>query len=565
VNRSNSPRRVARTTATRPAATRPTATRRAVLAGAAALAPLAAGCQLGAGRPGGGSDDSAVPPRKGGTLTWAQWDANTDIDPATSSGASATEVLNNVLDTLVAMDADQKIYPLLAAKWWSENEGRKHTFTLRDDVKFHDGSTLNAGAVKRTLERILDPATKAAGVVPLMGPIDKIDSPDAKTVVVSFKEPYPNFLQNMWRPYFGILSPKQLDSLKPGDKVTAPVGSGPFKFANRSADGVITLEAFPDYAWGPETLKNRKAPYLQQIKFRTVTEAATRVATLESGEYLLIDELSEPDYARLKNDKRFRFADTPRRGLSLGFHVNVQKAPMDDKAVREAMNWAVDRKSIVERLFFGVHKVAVGPLSEGVWARLDELEKRFTFDPAKAKQVLDAGGWKPGAGGIREKGGQRLSVVLATFRSPWTEMAEAIQSQMRDVGIDLQVQKMERGPYLDFVRAYNHHLCASAGTDIDPDQLRIRFHSSNIKVSNFANLADPQLDALLVKGSQQVAGSAERRKTYEDAQRRLMDLLPFVSIMSQVRVEAMSSKVHSLKMGPEGLNALPLTDVWLDP
>jgi len=274
--------------------------------------------------------------------------------------------------------------------------------------------------------------------------------------------------------------------------------------------------------------------------------------------------LSEPDYARLKADKRFRFADTPRRGLALGFHINVQKAPADDVKVREAMNWAVDRKSIVDKLFFGVHKVAVGPLSEGVWAHLDELEKRFTYDPVKAKQVLDSAGWKTTSGPIREKSGQKLSLILATFRSPWTEMAEAIQSQFRDVGIDLQVQKMDRGPYLDLVRAYGHHLCASAGTDIDPDQLRLRFHTDNLKVSNFANLSDPQLDALLVKGSRQAAGTADRRKTYEDAQRRLMELLPFVSIMSQVRVEAMSAKLHDLKMGPEGLNALPLTDVWLD-
>jgi ABC-type transport system substrate-binding protein len=132
------------------------------------------------------------------------------------------------------------------------------------------------------------------------------------------------------------------------------------------------------------------------------------------------------------------------------------------------------------------------------------------------------------------------------------------------VGIDLQVQKMERGPYLDLVRAYGHHLCASAGTDIDPDQLRIRFGTEGLKVSNFANLSDPQLDALLAKGAQQQTGTPERKKTYEDAQRRLMDILPFVSVLSQVRVEAMSAKLHDLKMGPEGLNALPLTDPWID-
>src|SRR5207249_645429 len=82
----------------------------------------------------------------------------------------------------------------------------------------------------------------------------------------------------------------------------------------------------------------------------------------------------------------------------------------------------------------------VGPLSEGVWARDDTLERSFTFDPPKAKQLLDQAGWKLGSGPVRQKGGQNLEIALATFRSPWTEIAQAMQSQLRDVGIDLKVQ-----------------------------------------------------------------------------------------------------------------------------
>jgi len=535
--------------------------RRRLLALSAASA-VAGACQSPNVQPGSGEGGK---PRDGGTLTWGQWDKNDDLDPAAPTGAAALEVLTNVLDTLVSMDAKQKISPALASSWKSESDGKKLSFTLRSDVKFHDGSALDSGVVKRNWDRILDPATKAAGVIGLFGPIDKIEAPDARTLVVNFKEPYPLFLQQIWRPYFGILSGKQLDATRPGEKVTAPLGSGAFKYAGRSSDGVVTLQANPDYGWGSETVKNTKTPHVQTLKFRAITEASTRVATLESGENLLVDEIAEPDYKRLKADKRFRFVEVPRAGLSLGFHINVQKPPVDEKAVREAVNWAVDRKSIVEKLFFGIHKVAVGPLSEGVWARLDELEKRYSYDPAKAKQLLDGAGWKmSGNSPIRERNGQKLSVVLATFRSPWSEMAEAMQAQFRDVGIDLQVQKMDRGPYLDLVRAYGHHLCASAGTDIDPDALRLRFHTKALRSSNFANVSDPQLDALLDKGAQQAMGSNERRQTYEDIQRKLMDLLPFVSVMTQVRVEAMSAKVHELRMGPDGLNAQPMNDVWLD-
>jgi peptide/nickel transport system substrate-binding protein len=506
-------------------------------------------------------------PVRGGTLTFGQWDKIDSIDPALTTGAAAGEVAQNILDTLITMDADQKFYPALASKWTIEDDGKRFTFTLREGVKTHDGSTITADAVKRSFERILDPKLKAGAVVSLVGPIDAITTPDTKTVVITFKRSYYAFMLQIWRYFFGILSPKYLDSLKAGEPAVAPVGSGPFKFVNRSADGVVTLEAFADYNWGSELTTNKAAPYLQTVKFRAITDASTRVATLESGENLLIDEVTEADYSRLKADQRFAFVNSPRASHTLGFFMNVTRAPTDEKPVREAVNWAIDRKSIVGKLFFGVHTVTVGPLSEGVWARLDEIEKSLSFDPAKAKTLLESAGWKMGASGpIRERSGQRLEILLATFRSPWTEIAEAMQSQLRDVGIDLKVQKMERGPYLDYVRAYKHNMAATASTSVDPDGvLRIVYHSAGRgSGSNFANVSDPALDALLVKGQGQELGTADRKKTYEDAQRRVMEILPYVGVMSQVRVEAMSTKVHGFRPGPDGLTGAPLNDVWVD-
>jgi peptide/nickel transport system substrate-binding protein len=505
-------------------------------------------------------------PRKGGTLTWGQWDKIDVIDPALTTGAAAGEIAQNILDTLITLDPDLKFRPALATKWLIEDSSKKFTFTLRDGVKFHDGSTLTAAAVKGSFDRILDPKTKAGAVVSLVGPIDTITTPDEKTVVFTFKQPYPAFMLQIWRYFFGVLSPKYLASLKPGDVAAAPVGSGPFKFVSRSADGVVTLEAFPEYAWGSEIYKNRAAPYLDGLKFRAITEPSTRIATLESGENLLIDEIPEADYSRLKADSRFRFVLSPRASHTLGFSMNVTRAPTDDHAVREAVNWAVDRQSIVDKVFFGVHHVSQGPLSEGVWARDESIEQTFTFDPAKAKKLLDDAGWKLGTGPIRQKNGLDLQILLATFRSPWTEIAQAMQSQLRDVGIDLKVQVMERGPYLDYVRAYKHNMGATSSTSIDPDGiLRVCYHSANrVSGSNFSNMNDAALDALLVKGQTQELNTPERKQTYVDVQKKVMEILPFIGIMSQVRVEAMSTKVHDFKPGPDGLTGTAMNDAWVE-
>ncbi len=534
--------------------------RRSALA-AASVAIYA--CAPGATVPGA---KAALTPTKGGLLTWGQWDKIDSIDPALTTGAAAGEIAQNILDTLITMDGDQKFHPALASKWTIEDSSKKFTFTLRDGVKFHDGSTLTAAAVKGSFERIVEPKLKAGAVVSLIGPLDTITAPNDSTVVFTFKQPYPAFMLQIWRYFFGILSPKYLATLKPGDPAAEPVGSGPFMFAGRSPDGVVTLKANPDYAWGTELFKNRARPYLDQIKFRAITEPSTRVATLESGENLLIDEIAEADYARLKEDKRFTFVLSPRASHTLGFSMNVTKAPTDDRAVREAVNWAIDRKSIVERVFFGVHHLSVGPLSEGVWARDESIEKTFSFDPARARKVLDDAGWKLGSGPIRQKAGQNLEMLLATFRSPWTEIGQAMQSQLRDVGIDLKVQVMERGPYLDLVRSYKHNMAATSSTAVDPDGiLRVCYHSANrVSGSNFSNLNDPQLDALLVKGQGQELGTAERRQTYVDAQKRVMEILPFVGVMSQVRVEAMSTKVHDFKPGPDGLTGTAMNDSWME-
>jgi peptide/nickel transport system substrate-binding protein len=285
---------------------------------------------------------------------------------------------------------------------------------------------------------------------------------------------------------------------------------------------------------------------------------------LESGENLLIDDLPEPDYGRLAASGRYRFVEAPRTGPALGFFMNLQRPPADDLAVRQAINWAVDRQAISQQLFFGRHPPAVGPLSEGVWGRLADLEQTYTHDVARANQVLEAAGWTPGADGIRRKDDQPLSLILATFRDPWSQIAQALQGQLRQAGIDLQVQQMARGPYLDLVRKGGHHLCASAGTNLDPDELRTRYHSAYVGVSNFSNLVDHELDEQLELGAAQAMGSAERRATYEAVQRRLMELLPFVSIMTQHRLQAMSSRVQGFAMRPDALNAWPLGDVWLE-
>src|SRR6266850_261118 len=134
-----------------------------------------------------GTAAASLSPTKGGTLTWGQWDKIDSIDPALTTGAAAGEIAQNIVDTLITLDAEQKPHPALATKWLIEDSGKKFTFTLRDGVKFHDGTILTSAAVKQSFERILKPELKAGAVVSLIGPLDTITTPSDNTVVFTFK------------------------------------------------------------------------------------------------------------------------------------------------------------------------------------------------------------------------------------------------------------------------------------------------------------------------------------------------------------------------------------------
>src|SRR5205823_5861450 len=211
----------------------------AAAVGLAACVPAATGPTATAAGTAKATVAPALQPRRGGVLTWAQWDANTLIDPANPSGSASLEIIGNVLDPLILLDDSLTIRPLLATKWQIDDSAKRYTFTLRDDVRFHDGTPLDSTAVKRTWERILDPRTKAPGVAALFGAVDAITAPNPRTVVITYKDSNYSLPYQLWRPYLGILSPKQLDAAKPGEQLTALVGTGPFKWNGVSADGVV--------------------------------------------------------------------------------------------------------------------------------------------------------------------------------------------------------------------------------------------------------------------------------------------------------------------------------------
>jgi peptide/nickel transport system substrate-binding protein len=216
-------------------------------------------------------------------------------------------------------------------------------------------------------------------------------------------------------------------------------------------------------------------------------------------------------------------------GLPVVIFLDTALAPTNDFAVRQAMNFAVDRETIVATGMFGVTKPAWGPLWETTPYYSKEVESIYSFDPDKAKQILDAAGWVPGDDGIRAKNGQRLTVTMATFdfTKPFDEVS---QSNWKDVGIDLQLQPMTVAAAFEAIQGDKVNTTANAWVSSDPVVLTNLFHSKNIKGGfAFSKYSDPHLDELLESGEHTI-DDQQRASIYAEIQKIIMDnalLVPY--------------------------------------
>src|SRR5262249_11336257 len=223
-------------------------------------------------------------PRAGGTLVYGIRQEPSTTDPHGSAAAVAQRVLATSYGRPVFMTPRGKFLPWLAESWQVTPDAKVYTFKLRRDVKFHDGTSFNAAAVKFNLDRIIDPATKSTSAISALGPYDHTDVVDEFTARVYFKDSYAPFLYAASTPFLGIISPTAAKKWG-ADFNKHPVGSGPFKFESMVPADNITMVRNPEYRWAPKGFFTNSGPaYLDRVVVKTIPEASTRLATLENGE-----------------------------------------------------------------------------------------------------------------------------------------------------------------------------------------------------------------------------------------------------------------------------------------
>jgi len=459
------------------------------------------------------------------TLTYGMAGGFDTLDVTTTTFTRVGRIGLHLVDPLVWSTGPGQYAPGLATSWTISPDATVYTFKLREDVKFHDGTALTAEAVKVTFDRIVDPETRAQTAFSFIGPYDRSEVLDRYTVRVRFKTPHAAFLNSASSPYLGIISPAALQRYGRDFGRVVFVGTGPFMLQSYRTDAEVRLIRNPNYNWASRIFRHEGLPYLQSIVYRIIPEEATRLATLETGESLFIEDVPTSDYQRLKGSRDKVLLEIPQAGSGWSLMMNQARPPMNEIGLRRAVMHAIDKDGLVRTVWNGVFKPACSPLTPNMFGFDPETCRKAPYNADQARRLLEEAGWRLGPDGVRAKDGQRLR--LDFFMQPnqkQQEMAAFIQANLRQVGIEVVLNVLARAAYLDAVRQGRHHFQFWWDTGTDPGQmLRILFHSSNAGGgTNRNNYRSAEMDQLIAQIAA-IADPQRRRDVIIKAQQKAID------------------------------------------
>jgi peptide/nickel transport system substrate-binding protein len=390
-------------------------TRRDLLKGAAALGATAAGPLTA-----GGAALAQTPQKK--ELVTAQSGDISKFDPHFSTSSNDIRVSFNIFDNLTSRHPDGKLYPGLATEWKLEGQ-TTWRFKLRSGVKFHNGDPFTSADAKFSIERTYDPAAKTM-VATALATIDRIEAPDAHTLVIHTKKPDP-LLPARLAFYGGQIVPKKYLEAVGNDTFNAkPVGTGPVRFGSWVKDDRAVLEANPDY-WGGKIAVDRWI-------MRPIPETAPRIAALLKGEVDIITQLPPDQGERVAGNPSTRVAGALYAGLYV-LAVNSKRPPLDNPLVKQALSLAIDRQAIAKELWRGRGIVPSGPIAKGD-NHFDASLPPMPYNPAEAKERLKKAGYK---------NEEVFIETTVAYVAQDKAMSEAIAAMWKDVGVNVKVEVIE--------------------------------------------------------------------------------------------------------------------------
>lgn len=474
------------------------------------------------------------------------------IDPHINASSELGIPLRQVYDTLVYRDpATREFTAGLASSWSISDDQLTYTFTLRNDVTFHDGTPFNAQAVASTLDRITSPDTGSQRAVFMLGTYIGYTIIDDFTIQIRLSEPYSPLLDSLSQVYLGIASPKALAEYSRDRYQFHQVGTGPFRFVEYIPGERIVLRRNPDYRWGPAFYSPAVAG-IDEIEFRFYTDAATRSLALSSGEAQIMGEIPPLDARTLANNSFIQLKQTPIPGQPLQFLINTRRFPTDNLAIRQALLYATNRNAIVDSIFQRFSSVAWGPLSANTLYFNRQLIGAYEQNTAQAQTLLQSAGYTDSNNdGILDIGGLDLevSIIVPSWGSV-PEVAQLLQDQWRTIGVRVRLDPVPTFNILrERVASGEYNLVAYYTFGLDPALLNQFFMTSGS--TNWSQYSNPELDRLLSEATRQVEPTV-RNSLYAQAQQIIMDAALILPIRDYVNINGASAALQNFNFDAYG-------------
>jgi peptide/nickel transport system substrate-binding protein len=481
-----------------------------------------------------GTQAAAVPAAAQSVLNIGLQDDPDTLDPATNWSFVGRHVLQSLCDKIVDIDVNGDIIPMLATSWEWSNDSKTLTLKLRDDAVFHDGTKVDAAAIKYNLERALN--AKFSRRKPEISAIDTVDAVDPTTVQINLKQPSVPLLAALSDRAGMIVSPKAAEEL--GEKFTdAPVCSGPYTFSERVIQDRIVLAKFPEYY-------DADKYHFDRLIYRGMPDSNVRLLNLRSGQLDLIERLAATEVEAVKADEAL--AVQPVIGLGyygITFSIDGEGANLDagkKAAIRQAFSLAIDRQAISDVVFDGQASIGNQPFPP----TNQYYDESF---PIQARD-LDAAKKK-----MEEAGVQSVDLeLLVPTDAERQQVAQLVQAMVAEVGINVSIKPTELMTLLDVARQgkFQSHLVGWSGR-VDPD-LNITPMLSCGAPTNDAHYCNEELDAILATA--RASGDAETRKSeYAKAIAILQRDLPIVYLYHSQWIFAHNSNITGLTPAPDGI------------
>jgi peptide/nickel transport system substrate-binding protein len=505
----------------------------------------------------------AETPRKGGRLVVAADSEPRNLNPAIVASNGVFFVSSKVVEQLAeaAYDGKDGLSPRLAVSWEGAPDGRSVTFRLREGVKWHDGKPFTSADVAFSALKIWKELQNLGRTV--FKDLEAVDTPDETTAIFRFAKPTPFQLIRNALPALSSVVPKHLyenGKIEDNSANNAPVGTGPFKFAEYKPGEYYRLTRNPEY-W------SKDEPYLDEIVYQVLPDRASAASALEAEEIQLAAFSAVPlaDLARISKVPGLSVVTKGYEGLTyeLIVEINHRRKELADLKVRRAIAHAIDKQFVVNTIFLGYAHIATGPVPSTDTQFYTPDVPIYDFNVAKADALLDEAGYKRGADGVRFK----LRLLPAPYFNETKQFGAYLRQALAKIGIDAQLVNNDDAAHIKAVYT-DHAFDLAVGPPVfrgDPAISTTILVQSGIPAgvpfSNQGGYKNPELDTIIEKASETLDENA-RTELYRQFQKLVAEDLPLINVADWTFTSVARDTVRNIADNPRWAVS-NWADTWL--